>query len=342
MQRDITRQEALGFILRGILEGIGFTEVAVALVNREEHELRGELGLGMPKETVHALRVPLIEEENLLVMALARKSPVGIVHLRSSGLGDVLARPLEEGAWRESIGAEVSGAKAAFVAVPLIAREETVGVIVAARTERALVRRHELELLLLYANTAALTVERAELYARMHASLESLEVTDHVTRLFTSRHGQQRTGETLASCEKEGLPFAALMLGIDAFQAYNDLCGHELGDRGLAEIGTIVKAALRGGDVAFRYSGRLIAVLLPGASGEQAAAVAGGVRERMHRHRFPGPGGQRDQSLTLSVGLGAWEGGGRLPVAGEVFRTVLGRLQRAEAEGGDRIQSAGA
>jgi diguanylate cyclase (GGDEF)-like protein len=341
MQRDITRQEALGFILRGILEGIGFSQVAVALVDRADETLRGELGLGMGEDGVESLRVPLAEEQNLLAMAAARRAPVGIVHFARTGLKELLARPLETGSWRESVGAELEGAKAAFMAVPLIAREEVVGVVCVVRTEPALIRRHEVELLLLYANTAGLTVERAELYERMQRSLENLEVTDHVSRLFTARHGQQRTQEELARCEKGGLPISALMIGVDAFKEYNDRCGMELGDRSLAEIGEIVRAALRGGDIAFRYGGRLIAVTLPGASPEQAAAVAEGVRQRLHRHRFPGPGGQRDQVLTLSVGLGSWAAGAMPPGASELCKVVLGRMLRAEGEGGDRICALG-
>ena len=213
------------------------------------------------------------------------------MHFGRTGLGELIGAALEDGAWRESVGSEVPGARAAVVAVPLIAREEVVGVIGVVRTEPALIRRHEIELLLLYANTAALTVERAELYARMHKNLENLEITDHVSRLFTLQYGQQRTREEIARCDAAGLSFAGLLIGIDAFKEYNDRCGHDLGDRSLAEIGEMVKASLRGGDIAFRYGGRLIAVALPGASREQAAMIADGIRDRLQRHRFPGPGG---------------------------------------------------
>lgn len=340
MQRDITRQEALGFILRGILEGIGFAQVAVALVSREGGELQGELGLGGEGGEIRALRVPLAQQESLLALAAARKTPVGIVHFGRTGLGELIGRPLEEGAWRESVGTAVEGAKAAVMAVPLIAREEVVGVIAAVRTEPAFIRRHEVELLLLYANTAALTVERAELYASMQRTLENLEVTDRVSRLFTLPHGLQRTREEIARCEAAGRSFAGLMIGVDAFKEYNDRCGHDLGDRTLAEIGDIVRGALRASDVVFRYGGRLIAVALPGASREQAAGVAGDIRERLQRHRFPGPGNQRDQSITVSIGLEAWAVGARVPGPAELFKVVLERLQRAEADGGNRIQGA--
>jgi len=163
-------------------------------------------------------------------MAATRRTPVGIVHFARTDLSEVLARR-----WRRALGGRVSArssrSQGAFLAVPLIAREEVVGVIGVARTTPALIRRHEVELLLLYANTAGLTIERAELYAHLHRSLESLEITDHVSRLFTSRYGQQRTGEEIARCERDGLSFSGLMIGIDGFQEYNDRCGHELGDR---------------------------------------------------------------------------------------------------------------
>jgi diguanylate cyclase (GGDEF)-like protein len=337
MQRDITRQEALGFILRGVLEGIGFSQVAVALLNREEGVFQGEQGLGLENTDIKAVRVPLAAEGNLLTMAAGRRAPVAIVHFAPTRLGELIGAALEDGAWRESVGSEVEGARAAVVAVPLIAREEVVGVIVVVRTEPALIRRHEVELLLLYANTAALTVERAELYARMQKNMENLEITDHVSRLFTLQHGQLRTREEIARCAAAGLPFAGLLIGIDAFKEYNDRCGHGLGDRSLTEIAALVKSSLRGGDVAFRYGGRLIAVALPGASREQAVMIAEGIRDKVQRQRFPGPEGRRDQVITLSVGLEVWAAGAKPAASADIFELVLGKLQLAESAGGNRV-----
>jgi diguanylate cyclase (GGDEF)-like protein len=298
-----------------------------------------ELGLGMENADVKSIDVPLLEEKNLFVMAATRKAPVGIVLFNRTGLGELMGTALGAGAWRESIGSEVPGACAAVVAVPLIAREEVVGVIGVVRTEPALIRRHEIELLLLYANTAALTIERAELYTHLQKNVESLAVTDHVSRLFTLHHGQQRTREEITRCGAAGLSFAGLMLGVDAFKDYNDRCGHDLGDRLLAELGELVKSTLRGGDIAFRYGGRLIAVALPGASQDQAALIVDGLRDRLRRHRFQGPDGQRDQVVTLSIGLESWAVGTSLPAAADMFKIVLGRLQRAESEGGNHVSA---
>jgi diguanylate cyclase (GGDEF)-like protein len=221
------------------------------------------------------------------------------------------------------------------VAVPLIAREEVVGVIAVSRSEPPVIRRHEIELLLLYANTAGLTVERADLYTRMHRSLEQLEITDHVSRLHTLSFGSRRAAEEIARCAAAGKPFAGIMLGIDAFAAYNDRCGREIGDRSLGELGDLVRGALRGDDVALRYGGRLLAVILPGAGREQGAAVAERIREGVQRHRFPGRDGSRGEQLTVSVGCGLWGGGA--PAEREVFETLLGHLRRVEAAGGNAV-----
>jgi diguanylate cyclase (GGDEF)-like protein len=338
MQRIITREEALGFIMRGIFEGIGFSEVVLALVDREEDALRGETGLGVAVADVRGVRVPLVEEENLLVLAASRKSPVGIVHLGRERLLEIVSQPLEDGAWRESVGVAVEGARVAVMAVPLIAREEVIGVVAVARREPApVVRRNEVELLLLYANTAGLTVERSELYDRLQHSVESLEVTDNVSRLFTFRYGQQRLHEELATCLAAREPFAAVMIGVDGFKAYNDGCGHEAGDRALAEIGEIVKGALRGTDVAFRYGGRLLAAGMPRVERAAAAAVAAQIRERVRRHRFPGAGGQRDQALTVTIGVAGCAAGQACGSVDDIFKSLLGQLHRDEAGGGDRI-----
>ena len=340
MQRDITRQEALGFILRGILEGIGFSQVAVALFDRAEGALVGELALGAGGAEVRSLRVPLAEESNLLVMALARRSPVGIVHGTRDALLEVIGRPLEAGVWSEGAGTPAGGARAAIMAVPLIAREEVVGVIAVSRSEPPLIRRHEVELLLLYANTAALTVERAELYTRMHRSLEQLEMTDHVSRLLTLSSGGRRAAEEISRCAAAGKPFAGIMIGLDGFAAYNDRCGRELGDRSLGELGDILRGALRGEDVALRYGGRLLAAILPGAGREQAAAVVERVREAVLRHRFPGRDGRRDEPLTVSIGCGIWGSDVPAPAGGAVFEALLGHLRRADAAGGNGVFTA--
>jgi diguanylate cyclase (GGDEF)-like protein len=59
---------------------------------------------------------------------------------------------------------------------------------------------------------------------------------------------------------------AVVFIDLDHFKAVNDLLGHEAGDRVIADLGRIVLAVLRPDDVAVRYGGEEILVLLPGTS----------------------------------------------------------------------------
>jgi GAF domain-containing protein len=135
MQRVTDRSEALGFIMRGILEGMGFGSALLCLMDREEDVLQGELGLGMPEDAVKGIRVPLGEEENILAMSVAGKRPVGIVHFSKQELAEAVGSPLLKGEYLESINAAIPEGRLAVVAVPLIAKEQVVGVVAVSRSE---------------------------------------------------------------------------------------------------------------------------------------------------------------------------------------------------------------
>jgi GAF domain-containing protein len=150
--------------MRGILEGMGFDAALLCLADREEDVLQGELGLGMPEGAVAGIRVPLKDADNLLVMSVAGKRPVGIVHFSARELAEAVGSPLQKEEFRESFNTVLPEGRLAAVAVPLIAREEVVGVVAVSRSEPPVIKRSEIELLMLYANTAGLTVERFELY----------------------------------------------------------------------------------------------------------------------------------------------------------------------------------
>lgn len=337
MQRVTSREEALGFIMRGIREGMGFEEVVLCLVNRDEDVLQGEIGLGMPEEAVKALRIPLYEEENLLAMSAAGRRPVGIVHFHHEGLMDVVESPLSKDSYRESLNVPVAESRLAVVAVPLVAQEEVVGTVAVARKHPPVIKRSDVELLMLYANTAGLTVERAEFSSTMHQDLEHLEITDHISRLFTHRYGQQRVQEEIAKCRESKQSLSVALLGVDEFKEYNDRCGLDVGDAALGKIGEIVKKCIRSTDFAYRYGGRLMVVIFPATEKEKAVEIAEGIQKLMRTRRFQGTSGDEDQKLSLSIGVVESCGAEGIAAEADFFKELLGFLHRAEAEGGDRI-----
>jgi len=66
---------------------------------------------------------------------------------------------------------------------------------------------------------------------------------------------------------------AVVLIDLDEFKALNDVRGHQAGDAALAAFGTIVREVLRAGDVAIRYGGDEILLVLTRAGSAGADAM---------------------------------------------------------------------
>ena len=97
-----------------------------------------------------------------------------------------------------------------------------------------------------------------------------LALTDPLTGLANHRSFQERVQRELMGAEARGIPFTLCMIDIDDFKRVNDLFGHPVGDRVLADVG----ARLRQNGEAFRLGGDEFALLLPGRTAEDALPIA--------------------------------------------------------------------
>src|SRR5262249_48617224 len=91
------------------------------------------------------------------------------------------------------------------------------------------------------------------------------------------------------------------LLDIDFFKQVNDRYGHQMGDRILAHIGSVIRASVRDTDLPARYGGGEVVVLCP----ETGAADASGVAER-NRTAFQNTpfldGQEGPLPITISIG----------------------------------------
>ena len=68
------------------------------------------------------------------------------------------------------------------------------------------------------------------------------------------------------------------MFDLDHFKAYNDTHGHPAGDRLLAAVAAVWAGCLRATDSLARYGGEEFALVAPGCSAEEAAALVDRLR----------------------------------------------------------------
>jgi diguanylate cyclase (GGDEF)-like protein len=164
-------------------------------------------------------------------------------------------------------------------------------------------------------------------------TLEALAITDGLTGLYNHRHFQESMEKEIRRCDRESRPLSLLLIDLDHFKQYNDRYGHTEGDAALRRVAGQVMKSIRATDMAFRYGGEELAVLLPSCSKEQAAEVAEKMREAVAKSGArPGRFGGR---TTISIGVATFPEDGR--VARGLVDTADAALYAAKAQGRDRV-----
>lgn len=124
-----------------------------------------------------------------------------------------------------------------------------------------------------------------------------LALTDPLTGLGNHRSFQERVQRELLRAEADGEPFTLCMIDVDDFKRINDLFGHPVGDRILAQVGS----RLRQNGEAFRLGGDEFALLLPGLTADDALSTASSVLARVATLELDDVG-----SVTASAGIAGY------------------------------------
>ena len=108
----------------------------------------------------------------------------------------------------------------------------------------------------------------------------SVSSTDHVTLLFSHRYLQEAADTEARRAQRGQRPFAVVMAELPTLSQINRSEGYAAGDHALRELGQVVERALGGMPAtAGRFSGRRLAVVLPGTGHKAAGAIAARVAE---------------------------------------------------------------
>jgi diguanylate cyclase (GGDEF)-like protein len=168
--------------------------------------------------------------------------------------------------------------------------------------------------------------------------LETLSVTDSLTGLANRRRLMARLEEEVARARRYKTPLSVVMIDIDHFKAVNDLHGHAMGDEVLRNIGAMLKAGVRTTDLAARYGGEELTLVLPHTDIPAAMLVAENLRERFAdlEHQLDGITLKR----TVSMGVAARDGQGDMPSAEDLLKHADEALYRAKQNGRNRVEVA--
>ncbi len=108
----------------------------------------------------------------------------------------------------------------------------------------------------------------------LHEQLREEAIRDSLTRLFNRRFMEETLEREISRSDRESFPISVVMMDVDHFKSINDTYGHQAGDTVLQTLGTLLLENTRISDIACRYGGDEMVVVMPGATLQDAARRA--------------------------------------------------------------------
>lgn len=176
---------------------------------------------------------------------------------------------------------------------------------------------------------------------KLNKTLNTLAMEDGLTGLANRRQFDVTLDNEFSRAMRDASTLALILIDVDCFKQYNDIYGHAAGDECLQTIGRTIAslAARRPGDLAARYGGEELAVLLPKTDVAAAAVLAEKIRSAVRDLEIVHagmPGG----FVTLSAGVDAFSPAETPSPPKELIQSADRALYAAKMAGRNRVCTA--
>jgi hemerythrin len=158
-----------------------------------------------------------------------------------------------------------------------------------------------------------------------YVQLEAYSRVDGLLQIANRKYFDTRLREACASAFRRKQALGLLMIDVDFFKRYNDGYGHQAGDACLQAVARAVQKALaRSTDLAARYGGEELTVILPDTDEAGAIAVAERVVAEVSALGLPHKASDAAPFVTVSGGAVS-----QVPTEKEGDLSLLGRADTA-------------
>ena len=217
--------------------------------------------------------------------------------------------------------------------VPMMAQGETLGLLYLSSQEVGQLSDSKQRLAVAVAEHIALALANLKL----RETLRNQSIRDPLTGLFNRRYLEESLQRELHRAHRNHQSVGIIMIDIDHFKRFNDTFGHKAGDMVLRELGAFLLGNIRTSDIACRYGGEELTLILPESdlmdTEKRASQIRAGVKQLKVEYR-----GELLGAISISLGVACFPEHG---LTGEaVIQAADGALYRAKAEGRDRVATA--
>lgn len=134
-----------------------------------------------------------------------------------------------------------------------------------------------------------------------------LALVDQLTGIPNRQAFEERMRNEFKRWKRFATPLALLVWDVDNFKSINDSYGHKAGDKVIRTVAQVLHKRVRETDFAARYGGEEFVMLLSGAAGHEALAVAEGIRQEIQALGFHFRGDR--VPITISAGIATFAEG---------------------------------
>lgn len=180
-----------------------------------------------------------------------------------------------------------------------------------------------------------LHLSKLEAVSRLYLDAQRKAVTDGLTGLITHAHFKEQLASRFFEARRFDQPLSLMFIDVDHFKRINDTYGHQTGDEVLRQVCRAIQERVRACDVAARYGGEEIAVLLPQTDLAGATILAERMREAIAELSITDLRGQAMVTVTASLGVSELDPDDQAPA--DLIERADQAVYRAKHQGRNQV-----
>ena len=186
--------------------------------------------------------------------------------------------------------------------LPMIAKGETIGMLHLSFFKLKAIAKPIQDL----AETVAQNLALSFANLKLQQKLRYQSLRDPLTGLYNRRYLQESLEKELDRADRRQQPISVMMLDVDHFKRFNDVYGHAAGDLVLKQVGAYILSTVRQYDIACRYGGEELIIVMPDANIENAMCCAERIRIGIKNLKLKHEQKWLD-SISISIGVAGYD-----------------------------------